>query len=293
MWLHLYAKFVSAATVLLLIAGGLVTSTGSGLAVPDWPTSYGWNMFTFPMKHMVGGIFYEHGHRLIASGVGFLTIGLAFWLWKADALEPPVARYPLYATGDCAVIGGHCLGANIALHFAARHPERTAGLVLIEPMPPQALAGSMRRLMPFRNLLLATAKIVIILNRLGLHRSRIEAIDLEEWDRATQSGEADLARYAAPLSDLKLAPVAAYLQSLAAVGEPLPPLGGIRAPALVLASRNSTMIDPARARAILEALPHAEFVILDAEHWIPTEQPEAMRLAIEDWLARKAPGRAA
>jgi cytochrome c oxidase assembly protein subunit 15 len=84
MWLHRYAKFVSAATVLLLVAGGLVTSTGSGLAVPDWPTSYGWNMFTFPMQHMVGGIFYEHGHRLIASGVGFLTIILAIWVWKAE-----------------------------------------------------------------------------------------------------------------------------------------------------------------------------------------------------------------
>ena len=84
MWLHHYAKFVSAATVLLIVAGGLVTSTGSGLAVPDWPTSYGWNMFTFPMKYMVGGIFYEHGHRLIASGVGFLTIILALWMWKAE-----------------------------------------------------------------------------------------------------------------------------------------------------------------------------------------------------------------
>jgi heme a synthase len=84
MWLHRYAKFVSAATVLLIVAGGLVTSTGSGLAVPDWPTSYGWNMFTFPMKHMVGGIFYEHGHRLIASVVGMLTIVLAFWIWKTE-----------------------------------------------------------------------------------------------------------------------------------------------------------------------------------------------------------------
>jgi heme a synthase len=84
MWLHRYAKFVSAATVLLLVAGGLVTSTESGLSVPDWPTSYGWNMFTFPLKHMVGGIFYEHGHRLIASGVGVLTIGLALWLWLAE-----------------------------------------------------------------------------------------------------------------------------------------------------------------------------------------------------------------
>jgi cytochrome c oxidase assembly protein subunit 15 len=84
MYLHRYATFVSAATVVLIVAGGLVTSTSSGLAVPDWPTSYGWNMFTFPMKHMVGGIFYEHGHRLIASGVGFLTIILAVWMWMAE-----------------------------------------------------------------------------------------------------------------------------------------------------------------------------------------------------------------
>ena len=82
--LHRYAKLVSASTVVLIVAGGLVTSTGSGLSVPDWPTSYGWSMFTFPMRHMVGGIFYEHGHRLIASTVGFLTIGLVLWIWRVD-----------------------------------------------------------------------------------------------------------------------------------------------------------------------------------------------------------------
>ena len=84
MWLHRYAKFVSASTVLLIVAGGLVTSTASGLSVPDWPTSYGWSMFTFPLRHMVGGIFYEHGHRLIASSVGFFTIVLALWIWRAE-----------------------------------------------------------------------------------------------------------------------------------------------------------------------------------------------------------------
>lgn len=82
--LHRFAKFVSACTVLLLLAGSLVTSTGSGLSVPDWPTTYGWNMFTFPPSKWVGGIFYEHGHRLIASSVGFLTIILAAWIWFAD-----------------------------------------------------------------------------------------------------------------------------------------------------------------------------------------------------------------
>ena len=84
MWLHRYAKFVCGSTVLLIAAGGLVTSTGSGLSVPDWPTSYGWSMFTFPLRHMVGGIFYEHGHRLIASSVGAFTIVLTLWIWRAE-----------------------------------------------------------------------------------------------------------------------------------------------------------------------------------------------------------------
>ena len=83
--LHRFAQLVAACTVLLLLAGSLVTSTGSGLSVPDWPTTYGWNMFTFPPSKWVGGIFYEHGHRLIASSVGLLTIVLTAWLWRADS----------------------------------------------------------------------------------------------------------------------------------------------------------------------------------------------------------------
>ena len=79
-----YAKLVTAFTVLLIAAGGMVTSTGSGLSVPDWPTTYGWNMFTFPLDKMVGGIRYEHSHRLIASTVGFLTIVLAAWTWRVE-----------------------------------------------------------------------------------------------------------------------------------------------------------------------------------------------------------------
>lgn len=187
---------------------------------------------------------------------------------------------------DRAVIGGHCLGANLALHFAARYPQRTAGLVLIEPMPPRALAGGLRWVVPLRLPLLALVALIRGLNRLGLRRRRLESLDLEEWDRLTASG-ADLSRYASPLSDLRLLPVAAYLQSFAALAEPLPPLEGVRAPALVLVSRHSTMTDPARTRAILEALPGVEFKVLEAEHWIPTEQPEEMRTAIEDWMAAK------
>jgi cytochrome c oxidase assembly protein subunit 15 len=83
-WLHRYIKLVVASTVLLIAAGGMVTSTRSGLAVPDWPNTYGQFMFSFPLEKMDGGIFYEHGHRMIASTVGFLTIILAIWTWKVD-----------------------------------------------------------------------------------------------------------------------------------------------------------------------------------------------------------------
>ncbi len=78
-WLHRFAIFTSVATFCLVIAGGLVTSTDSGLAVPDWPLSYGQIM-----PPMVGGIFYEHGHRMVATFVGFLTTILAIWLWRAE-----------------------------------------------------------------------------------------------------------------------------------------------------------------------------------------------------------------
>jgi cytochrome c oxidase assembly protein subunit 15 len=76
---HRYAVFTVTATVFLLVAGALVTSNDAGLAVPDWPTSYG---SFFPP--MVGGIFYEHGHRMVATFVGLVTIGLALLLWNRE-----------------------------------------------------------------------------------------------------------------------------------------------------------------------------------------------------------------
>jgi cytochrome c oxidase assembly protein subunit 15 len=78
-WLHRYAVLVAVCTLFLVVAGGLVTSNDAGLSVPDWPLSYG-----KLMPVMEGGIFYEHGHRMVATTVGLLTIGLAVWLWRAE-----------------------------------------------------------------------------------------------------------------------------------------------------------------------------------------------------------------
>ena len=79
-YLHRFAWLTAAATLLLICSGGMVTSKGVGLAVPDWPTTFGYNMFFFPVSKWIGGIFFEHTHRLIASVIGFLSIILAFWL---------------------------------------------------------------------------------------------------------------------------------------------------------------------------------------------------------------------
>src|SRR5207249_347788 len=62
----------------------MVTSKNVGLAVPDWPTTFGYNMFLFPVSKWVGGILFEHTHRLMGSLVGFLTIILAVWLWLSE-----------------------------------------------------------------------------------------------------------------------------------------------------------------------------------------------------------------
>src|SRR5213596_981051 len=112
--LHRFAKLVVACTVLLILAGSLVTSHDAGLSVPDWPTSYGWNMFTFPPSMWVANIFYEHGHRLIASTVGFLTIILATWLWLADA-RPWLKWFGAAALG--AIIAQGVLGGLTVLFF--------------------------------------------------------------------------------------------------------------------------------------------------------------------------------
>jgi len=102
-WLHRYAVFTATCTGLLVFAGGLVTSTDSGLSVPDWPLSYG-----MLMPPMVGNVRFEHGHRMVATFVGMLTIILALWVQKRE--ERPVVRrlgwFALLAVVAQGLLGG-------------------------------------------------------------------------------------------------------------------------------------------------------------------------------------------
>jgi heme a synthase len=101
---HRLASLTAVATLVLVVAGGLVTNTGAALAVPDWPTTFGHNMFLYPWSGMVGGVFYEHGHRLLGSLVGLLTLALAVALWLTEP-RGWVRRLGLVAVGLVAVQG--------------------------------------------------------------------------------------------------------------------------------------------------------------------------------------------
>ncbi len=83
--LHVIALLTATATFPLIFMGGLVTSHGAGMSVPDWPNSYGYNMFLFPPRLWIGGILYEHTHRLMGTAVGMLSIVLAFWAWRVES----------------------------------------------------------------------------------------------------------------------------------------------------------------------------------------------------------------
>lgn len=113
-WLRRLSKLTVFSTLFLIFAGALVKSHEVGLSVPDWPTTYGRQMFAFPLSEMVGGIFYEHGHRLTATIVGFFTLVQTVWL--GFSTEPQwLKKLGYFALG--AVILQGLFGGITVLYF--------------------------------------------------------------------------------------------------------------------------------------------------------------------------------
>jgi cytochrome c oxidase assembly protein subunit 15 len=146
---HRLAVTTVAATFVLILFGGLVTNTGSALAVPDWPTTFGYNMFLYPWSQMVGGIFYEHSHRLLGSLVGLLTLALAAALWRAGGwlrwlgllavavvvtqgvlggLRVVMLKETLAIVHGCLAQAFFALAVALALLTSPRHRERVRGI---------------------------------------------------------------------------------------------------------------------------------------------------------------------
>jgi heme a synthase len=103
---HRLALTTVVATFVLILFGGLVTNTGAALAVPDWPTTFGHNMFLYPWSQMVGGIFYEHSHRLLGALVGVLTLALAVALWREGGSLRVLGLVAVAAVVVQGVLGG-------------------------------------------------------------------------------------------------------------------------------------------------------------------------------------------
>ena len=125
-WPHRLAVLTATVAFGLLFLGGLVTSHSAGLSVPDWPTSYGWNMFTFPMKNWTGGIFYEHTHRLLASFVGFLILVQAFVLHRYEP-RPLVRRLGWLALAGV-IVQGTLGGLTVLFYLPPAISSSHAGL---------------------------------------------------------------------------------------------------------------------------------------------------------------------
>lgn len=192
-----------------------------------------------------------------------------------------------------AVVIGHSLGAQVAMHFAAQHPERVQGLVLIDPVFHQALRGTLRAASVLRPALKGIISIILFLNRLGLSRRRIPGRDLRKMDETTRAKllkvgkqEEMIELYSSPWEDLKFFPIGSYLQELLEIIRPLPPFSQINAPILALLSTGITYTDPQTTRAMLAENPRAEIVTIEAYHWPLTENPLQVRHAIETWCKR-------
>ncbi len=117
-WVHRFAVLTAGATLVLIFVGALVTSTGSGLAVPDWPLSFGQ---VFPP--MVGGVLFEHGHRLVAALVGLLTVALMVLLtqWESRIWVRWLARGAVLAVLLQGTLGGMTVLLRLPLVVSVTH----------------------------------------------------------------------------------------------------------------------------------------------------------------------------
>ena len=207
--------------------------------------------------------------------------------WCADLAA--ILAHERYAK---AYLVGNCLGANIALYFHAYQPDKTAGLILVEPLLHDALRGTLRRLQVFKPLLLLLIGLIRLLNALGLYRRRLPTLDLRKLDTDTRSAIAAagdtrliVSRYSAPWYDILYLPSANYLQFLLEVVRPSPPLTAVHVPTLTLVSLGTAFSDPKITQQHVRAITNSQVVVIESHHWLMTEKPDEARQAIESWFA--------
>jgi pimeloyl-ACP methyl ester carboxylesterase len=190
-----------------------------------------------------------------------------------------------------AVVVGHSLGAQVALHLAAAQPARVRALVLIDPVFRDALSDGPARTARLAPLFRAAAAAIGALNAIGLRRRHVEPDDLQALDRLAREALKDpaseaafIARYSSTRHDLRQMRSAQYLQDVVEMFRPPPALARIAVPVLTLLSSGATFAPEDTMRARLAALPQGTIARIDCHHWPLTERPVEVREAIEAWV---------
>lgn len=190
-----------------------------------------------------------------------------------------------------AFVVGHCLGANIALGFASRFPDKCAGLVLIEPIAREAVTGVLAWLRPFLPVLRLALRLVKLLDRLGIYRRQLETLDLQVLDRRLHEANSStelkeiLADYGSSWQDIKTMPTIQYLSNFIELMRPLP-LAAVHCPCLVIQSRGRNITNAERTQILLATLPQVEFISIDSEHWLPATHPDRLCELIDAWVLK-------
>ena len=184
---------------------------------------------------------------------------------------------------------GHSMSAQTVLRCAVLYPEKVQGLILIDPVFKQAIQGKYRFAGHFRILLHFLLRVVWFLNALGIKRTRIKSLDLQQLDKKmreilAKNPAADIASmYISPIADLKVCPTATYIQDIISLYEATPEMQNINVPVLVLLSKGNETCDPVRIKNNLSALTNCNVIEIEANHWQLTEKPVEVRVAIEKW----------
>lgn len=189
------------------------------------------------------------------------------------------------------VFMGHSLGAQIGITYAHKFPQRTQGLILIDPVFPENLHGRLSFAKRHQLMLVGLRRVLRVANKIGLKRWHLPKRDLRALDESTretlannpQLSIADL--YTNPFADFKYIPLANYLQDINEVIQPLPVLESISVPVLVLLSGGASISSFEETKKIIDRFPNAQIEVVDADHWLLTEKPEETRAIIESWCA--------
>ncbi|MFV2060017.1 MAG: alpha/beta fold hydrolase [Gammaproteobacteria bacterium] len=187
------------------------------------------------------------------------------------------------------ILVGHSLGAQIAMQFSFYYPQNTQGVVLIDPVFPDALKGFLGVVRRFRYGLLAIIHLLLLIAKMGLTRKTLPYRDLYELDIKTRkflekNSTTDIAKlYMNPFDDLIYIPFVNYCQDMFEVTRKLPDLRLIKCAVLCLLSKGATVSNIALTKKHVSQIPESETTIINADHWLLTEKPTESRKAIENW----------